>query len=65
MLPDGGEWLDAGDESDSDEDFGTATIRSEAGEHEPEVAQETSTLLSTTPRRYGTYYHHPERRKRT
>lgn len=77
MLPDDGEWLDD-EESDSDvEEHGMADPDEAStlgalpltGEHE-EVGEltETSALrpsTSPTNRRYGTYWHHPERRKRT
>lgn len=69
MLPEDGAWLD--EESDSDEDNGT--VRSAPGLHTAETTgpqdreqpTETSALqASPGGRRYGTYYHHPERRKR-
>lgn len=75
MLPDNEEWLE--DESDSDADdlaaAGTDTPRIGTGSLtiDPEAVGEptetTALRPSTSPsgRRYGTYWHHPERRKRT
>ena len=73
MLPEDGAWLE--EESDSDDDVHTVT-GSHSHPHSPhvrasepeQVGEPTETsILQASPsgRRYGTYYHHPERRKRT
>ena len=68
MLPDDGDWLE--DESDSDEDYGVVRTQPAPGLQETagataapqgQVAQSPPTSVS---KRYATYYHHPERRKR-
>ena len=67
ILPDDGDWL--GDESDSEEDFvdsnglenSTSDLTAEGV-----VSSPPGDMHATPSRhRYGTYYHHPERRKRT
>ncbi|EKM55342.1 uncharacterized protein PHACADRAFT_255901 [Phanerochaete carnosa HHB-10118-sp] len=70
MLPEDGAWLD--EETDSDEEDSTVQnvqalrVAEEIGQHDAEQPTETSALqASSSGRRYGTYYHHPERRKRT
>lgn len=69
MLPDDGEWLED-DDSDSDaEDPGAvragATPRAETMPGaEPTEASALNPSTSPGGRRYGTYFHHPERRKR-
>lgn len=73
MLPDNEEWLE--DESDSDaEDLGatgaeTPRVGTRPLASDPEAIGEpneaTALRPSTSPgRRYGTYWHHPERRRR-
>ncbi|EGN97135.1 hypothetical protein SERLA73DRAFT_169572 [Serpula lacrymans var. lacrymans S7.3] len=67
MLPEDDDWL--GEEDDSDEDYGHQMGRSQqdvAGVPQDVTSSSPSTPLITTPkRRYGTYYHHPERRRQT
>ncbi|KAJ7856674.1 hypothetical protein B0H14DRAFT_3085289 [Mycena olivaceomarginata] len=53
-LPDTDDWLDEEDDDDSDQDFGTQT-----GGLENSRSPTTPSRLS----RYGTYFHHPERRR--
>ncbi|KAI0073272.1 DUF221-domain-containing protein [Panus rudis PR-1116 ss-1] len=73
MLPDNGDWLEEGDESDSDEDYGTMrrSNQSETRSQDTDIQQvwagdSTSGSQTLSPsKRYSTYYHHPERRKRT
>ncbi|EIN04656.1 DUF221-domain-containing protein [Punctularia strigosozonata HHB-11173 SS5] len=70
MLPEG-EWLDQDESSDSDDDLPSPGHASTSGSREPSQANdvqfpatETQTLLPRSPsKRYGTYYHHPERRR--
>ncbi|EIW76004.1 DUF221-domain-containing protein [Coniophora puteana RWD-64-598 SS2] len=75
MLPEDGEWLEEEDVS-SEEDYGS--IQSPAAEGEstslhngasPSTPEQSSSsqLLTASPskRRYGTYFHHPERRRAT
>lgn len=65
MLPDDGTWLE--EESDSDEDYGVQRERPgdrESGQEEPSAAGQVSQPTSPS-KRYATYYHHPERRKRS
>ncbi|KAG6908443.1 hypothetical protein DXG01_004526 [Tephrocybe rancida] len=70
MLPDNGLWLEDAVDSD-DEDFGgentggleqSITSASIVGDDEP-LASPTSSPSRTS--RYGTYFHHPERRRQT
>ncbi|KII85606.1 hypothetical protein PLICRDRAFT_44934 [Plicaturopsis crispa FD-325 SS-3] len=70
MLPEDGDWI-AGDEGDVDsdeEDYGSPT--GDTPPPEPAVAAGSSAVPLEVPnpapskRRYGTYYHHPERRER-
>ena len=66
MLPEGDDWLM--DDDDSSDEYGNATPPS--GEAASTTLQEDLGHTSSSPsapaspkRRYGTYYHHPERRK--
>lgn len=78
MLPDGGEWIEEEEDSD-EEDYGatehgldqsqTDTIVSDAPLSSSPIAS-SSSVASGTPvvpapsrSRYGTYFHHPERRR--
>jgi len=76
MLPDEAEWLH--DEDDSEEDYGvenglersvTESMLSEPGVAASDAmgspGQGTSSIMSSPLRlsRYGTYFHHPERRR--
>lgn len=72
MLPEGDDWLidmDDDDDDDSSDEYGNTTPPS--GEVASNASQEdlAHPLSSSTPaspkRRYGTYYHHPERRRPT
>ncbi|KAG6885015.1 hypothetical protein C0993_006540 [Termitomyces sp. T159_Od127] len=67
ILPENGNWID--DSIDSDEDYGnentggleqSITEASGAGEGEPLTSPPSSPSRSS---RYGTYFHHPERRR--
>lgn len=70
MLPDSGDWLEGGD-SDSEEDYGVqtppvASNRSQDTDLQQAWGGDTANAVSQSPnKRYSTYYHHPERRKRT
>ncbi|CAL1714678.1 unnamed protein product [Somion occarium] len=69
MLPDSGDWLE-GDSSDSEEDYGAQSPVPDASSQDAALqeawAGESSTSVSQSPnKRYTTYFHHPERRKRT
>ncbi len=69
MLPDDGIWLD-GMESDSEDDDGNGDIA--GGQATPERAvpeddresgsSDGQTITGLSRTRYGTYFHHPERR---
>ncbi|KAG5645965.1 hypothetical protein DXG03_004757 [Asterophora parasitica] len=71
MLPDDGEWLE--DDADSDEDFGTENTGglersiTEASvvddEYAPGAGATSPTSSPSRSTRYGTYFHHPERRR--
>ncbi|KAG6811557.1 hypothetical protein H0H92_006861 [Tricholoma furcatifolium] len=72
MLPENGDWL--GESTDSDEDdFGTntggleqsITEASVVGDDEPMSAPVASSSSPSRTSRYGTYFHHPERRRQT
>ncbi|KAA1477844.1 DUF221-domain-containing protein [Dentipellis sp. KUC8613] len=80
VLPDDEEWLDDGGESDSEEEYGSTnglerSVTSVVGEAEngagagagADAASQAGSEVHTTPgkTRYGTYYHHPERRRQT
>ncbi|KAK0482482.1 hypothetical protein IW261DRAFT_1033633 [Armillaria novae-zelandiae] len=58
MLPDDDHWM--GDEIDSDEDYGAVTGDSTPTET---VARSQPIPMSPGRSRYGTYFHHPERRR--
>ncbi|EPQ51564.1 DUF221-domain-containing protein [Gloeophyllum trabeum ATCC 11539] len=78
MLPEDGAWLDE-EESDSEDDFGSPIApgspangsEEPAGEQTGQQGQGQASTISegTSPanskQRYGTYYHHPERRRQT
>jgi hypothetical protein len=69
MLPDDGDWLIEDGDSD-EEDYGDAVLETpQFGANVPEGAPSspTGSATSNSPanRRYGTYYHHPERRRST
>lgn len=69
MLPDDeGDWI-AEEESDSDQDHGTPRGQGELvqqGDLQENWSAEDPTNVTQSPtKRYTTYYHHPERRKRT
>lgn len=78
MLPDDGDWLDLDDDEDSDEDpqHHEQYEAQTGGGLEQSIASLASTD-STAPTpgmgavgpsrtsRYGTYFHHPERRRQT
>ncbi|KAG6866159.1 hypothetical protein C0991_008113 [Blastosporella zonata] len=70
MLPENGNWLEESADSDED-DFGTEntggleqsiTEASVVGDAEPLVSPTSSPSRTS---RYGTYFHHPERRRQT
>jgi len=72
MLPEDDDWLI--DDVSSDEDYGNSTPEQMQGgnsnaSHEDlsaSITESISTpLASPGKRRYGTYYHHPERRRQT
>jgi hypothetical protein len=67
VLPDDGDWLI--EDVDSDEDYGVESDLGNAGGNDvpDEGSSQASNLapLSPSKRRYGTYYHHPERRRQT
>ncbi|KAG6879807.1 hypothetical protein C0992_011358 [Termitomyces sp. T32_za158] len=67
MLPENGTWID--DSMDSDDDFGnentggleqSITEASGAGDEQPLTSSPSSPSRTS---RYGTYFHHPERRR--
>lgn len=64
MLPEG-DWLE--EESDSDEDFGvlrTDIASPDSAQGDSAVNAQVSQSPTSVAKRYSTYYHHPERRKR-
>jgi len=65
VLPDEEDWL--AEESDSDEEYSNPTNGATANETLiDEVLDAASPPSPSTPKqRYGTYYHHPERRRQT
>ena len=68
MLPDDGDWLI--EDVDSDEDYGIESdlgnlLENDGGPGEASSQPSNPALLSPSKRRYGTYYHHPERRRQT
>lgn len=65
VLPDGEDWLR--EESDSDDECSNHTDGAATNEGQINEALEVGspTPPSTPKQRYGTYYHHPERRKQT
>lgn len=71
MLPDNGDWLEGGDSDSEEEDYGVQTPpvpsnRSQDTDLQQAWGGDTGNLVSQSPnKRYSTYYHHPERRKRT
>jgi len=73
MLPDNGDWLDLGEsDEDSDEErpdeaqpTGGGLEQSVASIASTESTAATPVLSPTRTSRYGTYFHHPERRKQT
>lgn len=71
MLPDNGDWLDVGESDDDSDEEHPGEVQATGGGLEQSVASLASThstaatpLLSPSrTSRYGTYFHHPERRK--
>ncbi|KAI0093708.1 DUF221-domain-containing protein [Irpex rosettiformis] len=66
MLPDDEDWLE---ESDSDEDYGvvrtkTNPVTQDNGDVETTPQGQSALPSPSGSKRYATYYHHPERRKR-
>lgn len=68
MLPENDDWI-AEEESDSDQDYGTPRGQGDLIQDvdlEQSWSGDTANGLTQSPtKRYKTYYHHPERRKRT
>ena len=72
MLPDNGDWLEGAD-SDSEEDYGVQTPPVPSNRSQDTDLQHawgggeglTNAVSQSPTKRYSTYYHHPERRKRT
>jgi calcium permeable stress-gated cation channel len=63
MLPDEEDWLEA--ESDSDEDYGVQRGDANVPENgATDTVPQPPIHSPTSSKRYATYYHHPERRKR-
>ncbi|TFK37064.1 hypothetical protein BDQ12DRAFT_713700 [Crucibulum laeve] len=72
MLPEDGEWLEDEEEDSDEEDYGTEnglersvteTVLSDDPTSTPMVT--SSTASPSRSSRYGTYFHHPERRRQT
>lgn len=65
MLPDNGDWLEQEEDSD-EEDYGTESPPLQRSQTEPVVGGSSISTSPSTPSRlsrYGTYFHHPERRR--
>lgn len=67
MLPDEEQWIEE-EESDSDQDYGTPRGQADlitGDDLEQSWLGDPANVTQSPTKRYTTYYHHPERRKRT
>lgn len=66
MLPDDGDWLEEDIDSD-EENYGTEGVGGHGGLErsvtETVTSEDSTPVASPTRARYGTYFHHPERRR--